>query len=158
MDKLVNSIITNLKAGLPDLVVFLGRVRSIDKAALNQGVIFVCPESSIIEAVTTGIRDKETNRVCIVLAKSVQDLNYQNAESVTGIDYMMRVMDGRNDDRSPLSNTIRTIVRQNFKTWGLRQPRVTITYDSKDPLYTSEAVVTSRLEFTVEDINNQLLN
>ena len=121
--------------GLPNIQVY--------KEMLRKGAIFIKPVTSSITPITTGITDEGQNEIDIVLAKDMQIKVYRDPKQETGDKFLNRVMDGREADGSPKTNTIRYIIRNNLQKYGVLQPSVAITYD--DNRIDSMATVTATM-------------
>lgn len=157
MNYIIDLMLQHLENGLKgrDIQYFFFGIpeTEVSKEVFNKGAIFINPVDSSIEAVTTGITDEETHTIEIVLAKNMQTKVYQNAQQETGVKFLNRVMDGRDSANNLSTNTIRYIIRNNIRAYGIRQPTISIKYD--DGRFKAEGVVTATLTITQEEHYSQ---
>lgn len=135
MNYLINKMLLDLEAGLKgkDIQYFyFGVPYSLSEKALDEGVLMIRPVSTDIDSAATGLRDKETKRVRIIVAKSMKADVYKNAQKETGDKFMTRIFENKDESNQLQSNTIRYIVRTNFKRWGILQEEMNIQYNTNE--------------------------
>lgn len=158
MNHIINKMLTDLEAGIDkkDLQYFYF---GFDKSSvpgediLIKGAVFVNPIGTDVTAITTGLRDKETNSIEIIVAKQTKMFNYSNAQSETGLAFSCRVIDGRDASGNLLPNTIRYIIRNNLRCYGILQPVIEIKYDVNR--ITTRACITSAIKISGVDVISQ---
>lgn len=160
MDNLIENILTKLEDGLnkKDVQHFLYGVglETIPKSMANQGVIVVNPISTDIEPVTTGVTDEESYSLEIILVKNTQTEFYQNSQKEGSIKYLVRIMEGRDAGKGLSTNTVRYIIRTNFRNFGLLQNNISIEYDTDD--VNGLGLVTATMTLTQVDHTSQLIS
>jgi len=153
MNYVINQILKDLENELNSRDVqyfFFGKPETeVSKDVFNKGAVFVSPLNTGIVAVTTGITDEETHSIEIILAKNMQTKVYKNAQQETGVSFLTKVMDGRDENNNVLTDTIRYIVRRHLREYGIRQPAVSIEYDTEQ--FKAEGVVTATMTMTQEE-------
>lgn len=159
MNHFIDLILRDLENGLDkqDVQYFhFGKPYEMPKELVINGAIAVEPVSTDISPVTTGITDEDLYTVRIILLKNTQGEVYKNAQKETGAQFLTRVMEGRDSAGTLQTNTIRHIVRSNFRQWGLLQPEVGIEYDTNDSNVegVASAVMTlQQLSHTSQSVN-----
>jgi len=133
--------------GLPEI--------EIGKDITNKGAVFVKPVSTDLEQIATGLIDQTTHTIEVILVKNMQMRVYRNADQETGEFWLTRVMDGREPDGSLKTNTIRYIVRNNLKKYGIRQPDISIVYN--DDRIPGGENVTATMTITQEETSSQAI-
>lgn len=135
MNDLIEDILKNLEDVIDkkDVVYFdYGKQRLLSKTKLKHGAIMISPVSTGIRPVTTGVTDEDSYSIEIILAKNLQDKYYVNAQKETAAKFLVRLMEGRDASKILKTDTIRYVVRTNFKNTGLLQSDISIEYDSGD--------------------------
>lgn len=158
---LINRMLTDFEAGISaqDIQYFyFGMPYSLSKQVLDKGILIVQPVSTDIKPITTGLRDEEMKSVKIIIAKSVLNDNYMNAQKETGIQYLIRVIEGKNEDNSLKTDTVRYVIRNKYRTWGVNQQQMTINYDTNELATAAQGVVTATIMLSVRDIVTQSIS
>lgn len=157
MNHLINKILVDLRAN--ELLkkdvkhFFFGHSYALSGDMMAQGVIEVIPVSTSVASQTTGLQDQSVHELQIVLIKNMKTQAYKNAQVETGLDYLNRVMDGRQPDGAPNTNSIRYIIRNNMRNYGTVQRDISIDYQPEDPNY--EGAASATLSVTQEEFNVQ---
>jgi hypothetical protein len=131
MNYVINKMLEDLEAGLPkkDVQYYIfGRPYQLAEAELEKGVLMIEPVSTTVQSVTTGITDEENKEIKIFLAKIVKDRFYANAQKETGSAYLARIFENKDASNQLQADTVRYIVRENLRQWGLLQPTISIDY------------------------------
>lgn len=148
MNDLINAILTDLRNGISNENVqhfYYGKITQLSDDLLLKGVLMVSPVSTSIRAVTTGLTDEETNELEIVLVKSIRAEFYKNAQQEAAAAYLIRVMDKRNADKSLQTNSVRYIVRNRMRSYGINQVEMVIDYNTEDSNYMGAATATMKI-------------
>lgn len=159
MNQLITNMLRDLENGISKSDVqyyYFGKPLEPGKDVLNGGAIMVMPVSTETRAVTTGITDEDLFTVQIMLAKNLQAEFYRNAQKESGAEFLTRVMEGRDSNGVLQTNTIKHIVRSNFRQWGLKQEEVGIEYDTND--VSLEGAATAVMTVTQLDHTSQSVN
>lgn len=154
MQYLINKIKTTLEQSLDkkDIqYVVIGGLDQISKAMLDKGVVVLLPISTEVSSITTGIRDMERKVVKFVIGKNIQNQFNKNAQRESGQEYLMRVMEGNNADNTLITTSLRYIIRQNFRVWGVQQDSLSIDYMTDELQDVAEGAITGSMQFTVID-------
>jgi hypothetical protein len=160
MNYLINKILEDLESNLnkKDVQYYIfGRPYHLPASELEKGVIMVEPISTSVQAVTTGITDEETKEVQIILAKVVKDDFYKNSSKETGSAYLTRIFENKDTSNQLQTDTIRYIVRNNLRQWGLLQPQITINYSGQVFEEAPEGTVTGIMTISTIDHFTQIL-
>lgn len=164
MNVLLETIKTDLEAALKgkDIQYFIiGNPENITemtaKEVINKGALFVYPEKTSIGSVTTGLQEQESHSLHFVLVKNIQEGFYTNAQKESGFMYLARILDGRNADRSLKTNTVRYVVRNNMRRWGIKQGELDIDYDTKVLGDYADSYISGEMTLIQEDIYNQTI-
>jgi hypothetical protein len=128
----------------------------LPETVLLNGVIGVVPRTTEINPATTGVNDEDSINIDIILAKIIKNEFYRNAQKVSGDEYLARVMDGRNEDGSIKTDTIRYITRNNMRRYGTRQGSFSIEYNTEE--FENYALVSATLSLTQQYFTYQLIN
>jgi hypothetical protein len=135
MNYVITKLLKKLEDGLNrnDVQYYYFGIPDVDNAFENivgKGLIAVEPLSTSTTSITTGLQDEDTYSIAIHLTKKIRG-NARNAQIEPGAQYLTRVMEGRDEDAgTALTNTIKYIVRNNFRTLGLMETGVEIDYES----------------------------
>lgn len=159
MNKFVTDLLKKLEDGISRKDVRhyrSGKSFSSAKNRLNEGIIMINPLSTTVTPVTTGATDEDGFTVEIILAKNMQSKQYKSASKEAAAEYLMRVMEGRDRGGGLSTNTIRYVVRTNFRNLGLNQEDISIEYDTEDVANLGAATATMTL--TQIDHTSQLIN
>lgn len=134
---------------------FIGKPNSFSKVNADRGICVIEPVSTDIVSVTTGLQDREDLAIRIIIAKQIQEYAVRNAEKESGAQWLMRVMDGREPDRSPKTISVRYIARNNFRQWSNLQPATNIDYESNNLENFAEGLVEATLTLQLTGIFQQ---
>lgn len=159
MEATINKVIQYLEAGLDkkDVAYFhVGVPYDLSEAELLRGCITVAPVNESVISVTTGITDEETKTIAVTLAKVMKNDFYANAKKESGVQYLMRVIESREEQNVLKTNTIRYILRNNMRNLGLLQSGFDIAYDTN--AVPNLGAATATITFTVTDHNYQILD
>ena len=135
MNYVITKLLKKLEDGIKESDVkhyYFGKpdVDNVFENIVGKGVIMVEPMTTSITSVTTGLQDEDTYSIAIHLVKKLTG-NPRNAQIEPGAQYLTRVMEGRNEETGAfLTDTIRFVVRNNFKTLGLMETGVEIDYET----------------------------
>lgn len=160
MIKLLNDIKRDLEAGVPHNEVqyyYIGKPVSISQQALDKGVIVIKAIGTKGRTVTTGVREEDTHTVRIEVMKTVRDKFVNNAQVESGDLYLTRVIDDRNEDGSLKPSSIRYIIRNKMRAWGIMQGDLDISYDEPVPDNYPIDTVAGAVTLTQLDIVTQSL-
>jgi hypothetical protein len=134
---------------------YIGKPNSFSKVNADRGILVIEPVSTDIQSITTGLNDREDLSIRIIIAKQIQEFSVRNAEKESGSQWLMRVMDGREPDNRPKTNTIRYVVRSNYRQWSTMQPSVNIDYESTNLENFAEGLVEATLTVQLTGIFQQ---
>lgn len=160
MTHLIEALLRDLENNIPkqDVQYYIwGKPDNISKEALIKGVIMIRPRTTVVRPISTGPKDKDDNTLEVILGKSMQTDVYQNAQIETGDKFCNRIMDGRNADGSLRNDTIRYVVRNNYKNYGILQPEIRIDYDTNE-ITAPDGIVTATMVISQSDLFNQIIN
>ena len=159
MNYLIPKIIEDLRGVIPQSDIryyYFGRPVEVGDVIGINGGVFVTPISSSIESATTGILDSVSETVEITVAKSFKtDIN-ENPKYEGSMEFMARLVDGRNEDGSRVASSIVSVIRKNFRGYGIRQPAVTI--DWEDNRFAKEGISAVTIRVQQESLLNQEIN
>lgn len=136
MTKLLEDMKRDLEAAIPKKDVqyyFIGRPVSISQIALDRGAIVLEPVSTNVRSVATGPLEEEIHNVRVTVMKSVKDEFVKDSQRESGKQYLTRVIDGRQADGSLQTTSIRYVVRNKMRSWGIIQADLDISYDEPVP-------------------------
>lgn len=156
MNKIIPAIIEIFKNGLSANDVnhyMFGVPTEVGDLVGLVGTIFVAPVTTDLNAETTGVLDRRSEEIEIILATTAKMDVYENPTYEGAMGYITRIMDGKNADGSPRTDSITYLLRSNFRNLGLRQPRLTI--DWNDRRFEKEGIVAATLRLTQETIESQ---
>ena len=159
MNYLINQIINDLRAGLDPKDIghfFVGHSYALPDVMLDEGIIEVIPVSSEIQSVATGMIDQGVNTLKIVVMRCFKTTPYTDPHKETATDWLARVIDGREANGTPKTNSVRYILRNHLRHYGTIQPTMTIEYNSpqkEDTMGTVSAFITLVQE---EQVNQPL--
>ena len=156
MEYIIDLILQKLEEGISKADVknyLFGIPSEMGDNLSNSGAICVGPMATDITPETTGVRDRDDNDIEIVVVKNFKTMQYRDAESEGAMRFLTRIIDGRNADGSRKTDSIVYILRNNMRTFGIRQPSISINY--RDNRYDKEGVVTASLRLRQEAISNQ---
>lgn len=155
MNYLINKMLRSFEDNLDKKDIqyyYFGKPWSLPKGVLDKGVLIVHPIETNVSAVTSGITDQETMSVRIIVAKNVQDEFINNAQRETGVGYLSRVFENKSDTNQLQANTVRYVIRNNFRTWGIMQEvDLNFEYDTNELDNIAEGAVTGGVNLTVID-------
>jgi len=149
MNYIISKILDDLEDSLDKNEVkyfYFGKPYSVDNVVLNAGAIFVSPITTEVDSVTTGLKDHATHEIEIIVAKNVKTSFYKNAQKDAGHSFLTRVMEGTDASGSLLTNTIRYIMRNKMRDYGILQGSMLIEYD--DRRFEYEGCVTATMRIT----------
>jgi hypothetical protein len=135
---------------------YWGFIDDLSRDQLRDGVIMVQPVSETAEQATTGIQDRNTYNLQIILAKSVEGREYVNASQETGQRFLQRIMSNCDDSGGLESDTVKYIVRTNMLDYSGRQPTIEINYD--DDRYEDSSIPTATMSVVCESIKKQTIS
>lgn len=145
MDDVIKDIIEDLRNNIPDTKVkhyFYGKPEALNEAVLTGGAIMVIPMNLNVVSITTGLMDQERMGIKIVLAKNMKTDFYRTSSVQSAMSFLVDVMDGRQADRSLRTNTIRYMIRNKMRSYGLKQEDFSIEYNTDDEDYLGSATAT----------------
>lgn len=127
-----------------------------ERDAIN-GVIGIKPESTEINFISTGMVERERCAIRIVLIKAIQ-VEYNKDKTVDPAhEFLMHVMEGKNSNGELRNDSIRNIVRSNFKIIGGKyQEGVRINYDTNYygiPSFVTAEMVVPQIGFNQQTVN-----
>ena len=125
---------------------YFGKPYAIDNNILNAGALIVNPIRTDISSVATGLKDHASYEIEIILAKNVKPSFYKNAQKDAGHSFLTRVMEGTDASGSLLTNTIRYVIRNKMRDYGIKQEGMSIDYD--DQRFENEGCVTATMSIT----------
>ncbi len=120
------------------------------------GLIIVNPVNTTITPMATGIIDQDEDVIEVVLAKSYKTSVYQNAAQAGDVEFLTRIMRGKDINNDFLSNSIVYIIRSNFKRYGINQPSLSINWH--DNRFSKEGLVAATLTIRQKSLGNQTIN
>lgn len=129
---------------------YFGKPYAVDNNILNAGALFVTPVRTDVESVTTGLKDHASNEIEIVLAKNVKPSFYKDAQKDAGHSFLTRVMEGTDESGALLTNTVRYIIRNKMRDYGILQDSMSIEYDDRKFEYDGCVTATMRITQVVE--------
>jgi hypothetical protein len=133
VDNLIRLILKNFEEKIDKKDIgyyFFGRPQIISKDVAQRGVICVKPISTSIQSISTGLIDRDTYTIQVIVAKNVQPEFYKNAQEESGDQFMTRVIEGRKSCGNLNERCVRYVIREHLKKWGILQPNLTIQYDT----------------------------
>jgi hypothetical protein len=119
------------------------------------GMIIVNPLDTEIVPVATGMIDRDEDRIEIILLKSYKTTVYQNASQAGDVEFLTRVMRGKDSNNNLLTNSIVYIIRKNFKNYGTNQPTLSINWN--DTRFNKEGIVACVLTLRQTSLGDQII-
>jgi len=117
------------------------------------GMVIVNPVSTEIKPIATGVLDQDEDTIEIILVKSFKTSVYQNASQSGDVEFLTRVMRGKDANNNLLTNSIVYVVRNNFRSYGINQPSMTINWS--DNRFNKEGIVVATLTLRQNSIGDQ---
>lgn len=120
------------------------------------GMIIVAPVSTIVTPMATGVVDKDEDTIEVILVKNYKTSIYQNASQSGDVEFLTRIMRGRDESNNLLTNSIVYIIRSNFKRYGINQPSMSI--DWNENRFAKEGLVAATLTIKQNSLSDQIIN
>ena len=128
----------------------------LEVGEITGGLIIVNPVTTEITPKATGVIDQDSDIIEIILVKNFKTSAYQNASQAGDVEFLTRVMRGKDSNNDLLSNSIVSIIRSNFKSYGINQPSLSI--DWSDKRFQKEGLVAATLTVRQNSLGNQNIN
>lgn len=119
-------------------------------------MIIVNPSSTTITPIATGMIDEDEDTIEVILVKNYKTTTYQNASQAGDMEFLTRVMRGKDANNDLLGSSIVSILRSNFKRYGINQPQFSINWN--DNRFEKEGLVASTLTIQQNSLGNQSIN
>jgi hypothetical protein len=119
-------------------------------------LIIVNPVSTEITPRATGVIDQDEDLIEVILVKSFKTSTYQNASQAGDVEFLTRVMRGKDTNNDLLPNSIVSIIRSNFKKYGINQHSLSINWS--DDRFSKEGLVAATLTIRQNSLGNQSIN
>lgn len=159
MNYAIPKIIEDLKAGISknDVQLYMyGMPQEVGDFNGIGGMIIVNPVTTDVTPIATGMIDKDEDNIEIILVKSYKTSIYQNASQAGDVEFLTRVMRGKDSNNNLMTNSIVYIVRKFFKDYGTNQPTMSINWN--DTRFNKEGIVAATLSLRQTSLGDQIIN
>lgn len=159
MNYAIPKIIEDLRNGISekDVRTYLyGLPLEAGEMVANGGCIIVNPVTTAITPIATGVIDRDEDDIEIILLKTYKTSVYQNASQAGDVEFLTRIMRGKDQNNNLLTNSIVYIIRSNCKRYGLNQPSLSI--DWNDNRFNKEGIVAATLRLRQSTMSDQYIN